>query len=52
MKALFDEYRPGLRSYFASRAVGHHILRVADSGVELDYYGHAALSPTKTFVLR
>ena len=52
MKALFDEYRPGLRCYFASRAVGHHILRVADSGVELDYYGHAALTPTKTFVLR
>lgn len=52
MKALFDEYRPGLRSYFAARAVGHHVLRVSDSGVELDYYGHAALAPTKTFVLR
>lgn len=50
--ALFDEYRPGLKRYFASRAVGHNILHVSDRGVRLDYYGHDARTPTKVFVLR
>lgn len=49
---LFDEYRSGLKRYFASRAVGHNVLRVSDASVLLDYYGWDAQTPTKTFVLR
>lgn len=52
MATLFDEYRPGLRRYFAARAVGHHVLRVTDDAVELDYYGRDARTPTRTFSLR
>jgi len=52
MAALFDEYRSGLRRHFSSRAVGHHVLRVSDEAVTLDYYGHDATRPTATFVLR
>lgn len=51
-EALYEEYRPGLKSRFASHAVGHYILRVSDSGVVLDYYGRDATTPTKTFTLR
>ena len=51
-EALYEEYRPGLKSRFAARAVGHHILRVSDSGVVLEYYGRDATAPTKTFSLR
>ena len=51
-KELFDEYRPGIRRYFVSRAVGHHVLHVGDDGVTLDYYGHDARVPTKSFLLR
>ena len=50
--ALFDEYRPGLKARYAARAVGHHVLRVSDSGVVLEYYGGTATEPTKTFKLR
>ncbi len=50
--ALFDEYRPGLKARYAARAVGHHLLRVSDSGVVLEYYGRDATEPTKTFKLR
>jgi len=51
-KELYDEYRSGIRRYYVSSAVGHHILHVADDGVTLDYFGHDALTPTKSFVLR
>ena len=50
--ALFDEYRPGLKARYAAKAVGHHILRVSDSGVVLEYYGGTATKPTKKFKLR
>ena len=50
-EALYDEYRPGLKSRFAARATGHSILRVSDAGVFLDYYGRDATTPTKTFTL-
>lgn len=49
---LFGEYRPGIRRYFTSHAVGHYVLRVSDAGVRLDYYGHDARTPTREFVLR
>lgn len=51
-KELFDEYRPGIRRYFVSRAAGHYVLHVGDDGVTLDYYGHDARVPTANFVLR
>ena len=50
--ALFDEYRPGLKARYAARAAGHHVLRVSDSGVVLEYYGGTAMEPTKIFKLR
>lgn len=52
LKALYDEYRPGLRRYFLARAVGHHILHVADEGVTLDYFGHDSMTPTQSFTIR
>ena len=50
--ALYEEYRPGLKSRYGASAVGHCILRVSDSGVALEYYGRDATTPTKTFTLR
>ncbi len=50
--ALFEEYRPGLKARYAARAGGHHVLRVSDSGVVLEYYGLDSREPTKTFTLR
>ena len=50
--ALFEEYRSGLKARYAANASGHHILRVSDSGVTLEYYGGDAREPTKTFTLR
>ena len=52
LKSVYGEYRPGLRRRLSYWAVGHHVLRVSGAGVELDYYGHDSLSPTRTFVLR
>jgi len=52
MTALYGEYRGGLKRLFGARAVGHHVLRVSDESVQLDYYGHDATKPTKTFDLR
>ncbi len=50
--ALYEEYRPGLKARYAAAAAGHHILRVSDAGVTLEYYGHDATTPTKIFTLR
>ncbi len=50
--ALFEEYRPGLKARYAAIASGHHVLRVSDSGVLLEYYGRDSRVPTKTFTLR
>ena len=50
--ALFDEYRPYMTRYYLANAAGHARLRVSDEGVWFDYYGRAAVSPTKTFRLR
>ncbi len=51
-KALYEEYRPGLKKRYAATAYGHHVLRVSDAGVTLEYYGADATVPTKTFRLR
>ena len=49
---LFAEYGPYMTRRYDADALGHAILNVSDRGVSLDYYGHDALVPTKTFVLR
>lgn len=51
-RELFAEYRPFMTRRYDADALGHAILRVSDGGVELDYFGHDAETPTKTFVLR
>ncbi len=50
--ALYDEYRPGLKTRYAASAAGHCVLRVSDAGVALEYYGRDAREPTKVFTLR
>ena len=50
--AMFEEYRPGLKTRYAASAGGHHILRVSDDGVTLEYYWRDKLEPTKVFTLR
>ncbi len=50
--AMFEEYRPGLKTRYAASAGGHHILRVSDDGVTLEYYWRDSLEPTKVFTLR
>ena len=49
---IHAEYRPFLRRCLHARGVGHAVLRVSDAGVAVDYCGHAARTPTETFVLR
>ena len=51
-EVLFEEYRPGLKARYGASAVGHHVLRVSDAGVVLEYYGFDAVEPTKVFTLR
>ena len=51
-EALYEEYRPGLKARYGASAVGHHVLRVSDAGVVLEYYGFDAVEPTKVFTLR
>lgn len=50
--ALYAEYTPGLKKRYAARAAGHHILRISDRGVKLEYYGGDSEKPTKVFPLR
>ncbi len=47
--ALFGEYRPFMRHYYAARSAGHAVLRVSDEGVRFDYYGQDALTPTRSW---
>ena len=49
---IHDEYRPHLRRCYHAKGAGHAVLRVSDAGVAVDYCGHAARTPTETFVLR
>lgn len=51
-KALFDEYRPGLKIYNMSDACGYYKLKVSDYGVMVDFYGGDEKQPGKTFILR
>ena len=50
--ALMAEYAPGLVRYEKYRAAGHCRLNVSDKSVYVDFYGGAAHTPTRRFVLR
>ena len=50
--ALFDEYRPGLKSYSVSKAAGSYKLNVSGKGVSVDFYAGDSSFLTKKFVLR
>lgn len=51
-KALYDEYRPGLKTYLNSPTAGSYKMKVGDDGVTVDFYPGASSTPVKTFVLR
>lgn len=51
-RELIAEYKPYMTRHWHADGVGHAKMRVSDSGVWFDYYGHDALLPTKTFHLR
>ena len=51
-KAIFDEYRPGIRKYSKSVAAGSYKLIVDDSHVYVDFYAGDSSRRTKRFTLR
>lgn len=51
-KALFDEYRSGIKKYSMSYAAGSYRLKVSDDGVTVDFYAGDSTRVTETFVLR
>lgn len=50
--ALFDEYRPGLKTYRSSVAAGSYLMKVSDSGVTVEFYGGDSETPSEIFKLR
>lgn len=52
MRALFDEYRSGLRRYRMMQAAGHYQLSVSDEGVSMAFYPCDARRPTDLIALR
>lgn len=50
--ALFNEYKPGLRTWTHSRAAGSYRLNVSDTSVTLDFYVGDSELRTHRFVLR
>lgn len=51
-QALFDEYRPGLRTWTHSYAAGSYKLHVSRKGITLDFYAGASEEISHRFVLR
>ncbi len=51
-KALFDEFRGGIREYSTSLSVGSYKMNVSDKGVTIDFYPGDSKKPGKSFVLR
>lgn len=49
---LADEYRPFVKDYFFAHAAGHCRLEVSDAGVEAQFFGGDARTPSRTFTLR
>lgn len=50
--ALFDEYRPGLRSYSVSDAAGSYKMIVGKDHVYMDFYAGDSRKLSKRFVIR
>ena len=48
---LADEYRPFVKDYLFANAAGHCRLEVSDAGVEAQFFGGDAQTPSRTFVL-
>lgn len=51
-KVLFDEYRPGIRSYSKSEAAGSYKLTVDGPKVTVDFYAGDSARRSERFVLR
>ena len=51
-KALFDEYRPGVKIYKSSKAAGSYKMTVTKRHVQVDFYGGDSQKITQTFKLR
>ena len=49
---LYNEYVPGLVSYYAAKGAGHYRMNVSDEGVSVEYFGQDSTSVTKRFQLR
>ena len=49
---IFDEYRPGIKRYLCSRAVGSYKLIVSGSRVFIDFYAGDSPHPSERFILR
>lgn len=52
MKAIFDEFRDGIKGYSTSMAIGVYKLKVGPNGVSVDFYAGDSRKVSKTFVLR
>lgn len=50
--ALFDEYRPGLKTWTHSPAAGSYRMNVSKKGVTIDFYAGASEKVSKRFVVR
>ncbi len=47
-----EEFKPYMKDYLFANAAGHYVMDVSDYGVKIHFYGGAATSPSRTFVLR
>lgn len=50
--ALFEEYRPGLKSWIHSHSAGSYLLKVGKKGVAIDFYAGESEEISHHFVLR
>lgn len=51
-KALYDEYRPGLKTYINSKAAGSYKMNVSKDSVTVDFYPGDSQDEAVTFKLR
>ena len=50
--ALFEEYRPGLKTYINSPSAGSYRMKVSKRGVTIDFYAGDSQKPSAHFVIR
>ena len=51
-KALFEEYRPGVKTYKSSKAAGSYKMIVTKKHVRVDFYAGDSQKVTHSFKLR